>query len=140
MMVSLVQVPNSYVAKLWPQVVPHLLKGRKYWEDFYGLEDFLTMCIRGDLQLWVYIRDKKIKSIGLTALITYPKATYLRYLYVGGEDLRVWREYAYVMENWAKANGATGWEVLGRPGWERIVKKHFAHSSIFEGAYFQGKF
>lgn len=141
MMVTITQVPNNLVAKIWPQVVPHLLKGAKYWEDFYGIEDFLKAAMKGDMQLWVYIKDKKLKAVCFTSLINYPKATYLRYMYAGGSDLRVWRSYAYVIENWAKSRGATGWEILGRDGWNRVGKTYLQKKgAVFFGSYSCGKF
>lgn len=140
MTVSLVQVPNKLIARIWPQAVPWLEKGREYWEDFYDLDDFLRLCIKGDLQLWVYIKDKKVKGVLISALIVYPKAVYLRYLYAGAEDLRVWQNYAYLVENWAKSHGATGWEVLGR-NWGPVVTKKFDSSQgLKKGHYFFGKF
>lgn len=141
MMVTVTQVPNHLIARIWPQVVPHMEKGRKHWEDFYGIEDFLTSCIKGDMQLWVCIIDKKVKAVLFTSLLKYPKATYLRYLYAGGSDLRVWRNYAYLVEDWAKAQGAVGWEILGREGWDRIIKKVLNKSGApVRGSYSTAKF
>ena len=141
MMVTLTQLPNNLIARIWPQVVPHLEKGRKHWEDFYGIEDFLMACIKGSMQLWVFIRDKKITAVAFTSLLTYPKATYLRYMYAGGSDLRVWRDYAYVIENWAKAKGAVGWEILGRDGWDRVAKRYLKYNgALLKGSYISGKF
>lgn len=141
MMISVVQVPNNLVTKLWPQVVPHMEKGRKYWEDFYDIEDFLTASIKGDMQLWLFIRDKKVSAVVFTSLLVYPKGTYLRYLYAGGNGLRVFRSYAYVMENWAKSRGAIGWELLGRDGWQKQVDRVLSKKGpVFKGSYFCAKF
>ena len=140
-MITVTQVPNSHIAKIWPQVVPFLLKGAKYWEDFYGVEDFLKASMSGDMQLWLHIRDKQIKAVLFTSLLVYPKGKYLRYLYAGGSDLRVWQSYAYLIENWAKAQGAVGWEILGRQGWNKVAKRRLqTKGAIFFGSYSCGKF
>lgn len=124
MIVNISSVPPKYLPKIWPQVIPHLLKGEKYWERFYSLDDICAEILAQRMQLWVMIIDKKIKCILLTCIVSYPRGDYLRYVYIGGEGLRVAKDYAYIVENWARERGAIGFEVLGRDPWLRWMKSN----------------
>jgi len=124
-MVTISQVPNKLVNKLWPQVLPFLEKSREYWESYYDPEDLKERCVKGNMQLWVQVLDKKLATVLMTELISYPKCIHLRYTLISGRDLRVAKKYVYIIENWAKLHGAVGWEILGRPEWAAFAKRVF---------------
>lgn len=139
MTVTISQVPNKLVERLWPQCVPILEKAREYWERYYDLKDIKERCIKGNMQLWVQVIDKKIVTVLVTELISYPKCIYLRYTLIAGKDLRVAKKYVYIIENWAKLHGAVGWEILGRAGWLRFASKTFGEPEK-QALWLSGKF
>lgn len=119
---GIVQVVPSYLEYIWPHVVPHLNKGRKYWEDLYDLEDIFNSAYSGTTQLWVYIKEERVDCVLITSVRFYPKSNWLNYEYLGGTNLRDALKHIYVIEKWAKEQGLTGVEVGGRLGLPQLLK------------------
>ena len=139
MTVTVCQVPNKTVEKLWRQVLPILLKAKRYWDRYYDADDIKERCIKGNMQLWVQVIDRKIVTVLITELISYPKCIYLRYTLIAGKNLRVAKKYAYIIENWAKMHGAVGYEILGRTGWLAFVERNFGEPEV-SAVWLCGKF
>lgn len=122
----LANVPTLHVEDLWFKVLPHLLKGKKYWEHLYDAEDIRRDLVLGRQQLWIMVEktEKKVLCVILTQLDNFPKCRVLRILYLGGEDLYPGMMKEMVrLERWALEHGATMIDFLGRTEWQRLVSK-----------------
>lgn len=119
-------VPALHIQDLWFKLLPHLMKGEKYWNQFFDIEDIRHELILGRQQLWIMVEkdQKKILCVVLTQLDQFPKCRVLRILYLGGEDLYpgMMKEMAR-LEQWALDHGATMIDFLGRKEWEKLVGK-----------------
>jgi hypothetical protein len=118
-------VPPLHVNDIWFKVLPHLMKGKEYWEDFYTIEQIKDALVLGRQQLWVMVdRPGKILLFAcLTQIDEFPNKRVLRILYLGGSDLHrgMIKEMAKI-EKWALEKGATMVDFLGRPEWAGLMK------------------
>ena len=124
--VDLFLVPAHHVETLWTQVMPHLLKGEKHWKQFYSIEQIGRNLALGQQRLWVMLEgNKKILGIVLTQMDQYPETRAARILYLGGTGFKRNMMKAMVkVENWAKKNGATTIDILGRDEWFALIKEY----------------
>lgn len=109
-------VANSLIEDVWYQCVPLLMKGEKYWCDYFTLDDIKFACIDGKMQLWVGVNGE-ISVLALTTIDVYPRSKFLRFVYCGG---RGWRHVAHshkMIEMFAKKHGCVGMDAIAREGW-----------------------
>lgn len=116
-------VATSLIDDIWPKIVPHLEKGREYWEDYYELEDILDFLKAGRMQLWVGVSNKEIHIVMLTCINVFPKAKFLHLIYAGGSRLRDVMYYYNNVAKWARSHGIVGMQSLSRPGMVRLLEK-----------------
>jgi len=125
--VGLFLVPVQHVETLWTQVIPHLLKGEKHWKEFYSIEQIGRNLSLGLQRLWVMLEDnKKILGIVLTQVDQYPETKAVRILYLGGTGFKrsMFEGGLTKLEAWAKKNGATVIDILGRDEWFPLIKEY----------------
>ena len=108
------------IDNIWP-VVEHLLK--RVEDHKVHVSDMYEFVRQGDWLLWVcQIPDtNEITSVIITEFIEYPQVTNLRVIFLSGDD----EDWAYgmsVFEDFARINQCHDVEVLGRKGWERVLK------------------
>jgi len=124
-------VPLEHVQSLWTQVIPHLLKGEKHWKEFYSIDQIGRNLFWGHQRLWVMLEgNKKVLGVVLTQLDVYPETRAVRILYLGGTGFkRSFLENGMrKIETWAKKNGATVIDILGRDEWFPLIKE-FGYAS-----------
>lgn len=113
-------VANSLIDDVWYQVAPLLLKGKKYWDDYFSLEDIKRECIEGRMQLWVGVNGE-ITMCALTTIDVYPRGKFLRIVYIGGRN---WRAVAHSHEQikqFALKHSCVGTDTIARDGWMRLL-------------------
>jgi len=79
----------------------------------------------GHYQLWMAF-DEMNSPIGalITTIERYPLMDMLNLLFCGGENLESWHEEMLkVLEMFAKENGGSGMELVGRYGWKPFLEK-----------------
>lgn len=108
------------IDNIWP-VAEHLLK--RVEDHKVHLSDMYEFVRQGVWMLWVcQIPDtNEITSVIITEFIEYPQVTNLRVIFLSGDD----EDWAYgmsVFEDFARINQCHDVEVLGRKGWERVLK------------------
>jgi len=114
-------VANSLIDDVWYQIAPLLLKGEKYWSDYYAINDIKEACRGGTLQLWVGVRGREITVVALTTILVYPRNKYLCFIYCGG---RRWHSVSHShadVVKYAKEHGCAGIDIIARSGWERLL-------------------
>jgi len=121
---SVARVDPQQLQSLWPAVFPHLVYGRKHLEEYLSLEDVYVMVYSGQMQMWLGINEAQIELVGLTQALDYPRCRALRFVWIGGSGVRHYQQYLDWLELCAKRNGCGKIEVLGRPGWLRVLAPH----------------
>lgn len=104
----------------WPLVAPLL---DRVADHKVHVDDMYSFVTDGSWILWVcQIPDTdEITSVIITEFIEYPQVTNLRVIFLSGDD----EDWAYgmsVFEDFARINQCHDVEVLGRKGWERVLK------------------
>lgn len=122
-MIVISLVPQEGIAKVWPIVEPMLAKAAEYTNGRYTTADILTDIATGQQTLWIAIEDGKIIGCTTVSIVLYPNGMKtLCYEYLGGEDVSRWLGEGHkVCMSYAKENGCTKLECLGRSGWKRFL-------------------
>lgn len=108
------------IDNLWP-TIEHMLE--RVTDEKVGVSDVYDFVIDGRWMLWVcQIPDTlEITSVLVTEFIHYPQVCNLRVVFLSGDD----EDWAYgiaVFEDFARINGCHEVEILGRKGWERVLR------------------
>lgn len=86
-----------------------------------SLEDMYNKVVEGEWHLWVATDQDEIYAVAITAFIYYPRSTNLRMIFVSG-DGENWPVALKVFEHFALVNDCHEVEILGRKGWERVLR------------------
>ncbi len=118
----LLLVTPDLLATMWDRVVPLLLQGRQYWEEFSTIDALRAQIEAGQMQLWLCL-DEDGPFIGfLTQFDIYPKTKVCRIVWISGQGLSRVLYALPSIEIWAKRQGASRVEVLGRVGWIKLLE------------------
>lgn len=113
-------VANSLIEDVWYQVVPLLNKGKQYWSDYFTIDDIKLACIEGTMQLWVGVNGE-ISMCAITTIDVYPRAKWLRIVYIGGRGYRhVAHSHKQIVE-YAKKHGCVGTDIIARDKWWSVL-------------------
>lgn len=83
------------------------------WPDVYDA------ILSEKVQLWT-----GEKSAMVTYIYDVPDGKSLCWLLAGGELEEITKGLMPIIEEWAKLEGCTQAEIIGRPGWERVLKDY----------------
>lgn len=106
----------------WPQIVGMLERVPHTW-SVYTLESLYCRALNGDMQIWVVGRDS-IVMVVFTQVATYPAKRLLEIVWAGGnkvipDSLPI---LDATLERFAELQKCDEMLVLGRSGWERVLK------------------
>lgn len=96
-------------------VAARLQRALDHAGNTHTIDDVLAAIERRDAQVWT-----APNSLIVTELVSYPRLTSLRY-WLGAGDLHEVLSLHPEIETWARRNGCTRAEGLGRRGWERVM-------------------
>jgi hypothetical protein len=119
--VELVAIPpyDAHHIEEWfrPLIAPALLRTRKL--DAQSLFDLAEKEL---LQLWVaYDKEKQeVLSGAVTEVAVFSTRKVGRVLLAAGRNLNQWKAFMGRLEEWARAEGCSAIEIIGRPGWGRV--------------------
>ena len=136
-MIHISVVPPEMVSAVWPQAVALLSKAFEYATMKVDPEDVYTDIMKGHQTLWVVFDDTDDSMIGAFTIRVkqYPVGQALCGEHLGGERLTEWSDNLFeIMESYARDLGITKLELIGRRGWEKILrpKGWKASLAIFE--------
>lgn len=119
-------VPPNHVDDIWDIVQSLLAPAVVLTNGRYMLEDIHIAAKSGDMQLWIaFTEDRSIIGCGVTSISEYPSRRLLTVLFVGGSNVRSWREdMINMLERWAKDNQCSGIEAYGREGWAKVLESY----------------
>lgn len=110
----------SAIDNLWPDIADKL--GRVADEKVH-VQDVYDFVMDGTWMLWVcqVPESSEITTVIVTEFIHYPQVTNLRIVFLSGDD-EDWAYGIHVFEDFARINQCHDIEVLGRKGWERVLR------------------
>ena len=115
------------------QPVFHIQAINEHWEDIRvhleavadnkcTVKDMYESVSNGRWLLWVSeIDDSKPPFMVITQFVEYPSSTSLRIVFLAGGD-EDWGTGIKILEDFAKTNKCREIEIIGRRGWERVLK------------------
>jgi hypothetical protein len=124
-MIQLSGVRSEDIPGIWDKVVPLLEKAMKHSEGEHTMDTLLETLETQNSQLWIGHEDGEIVHAGITHILIYKtgkKAAEIFYL--GGSRMKEWLEHINIIESWAKAEGCTSVRIIGRKGWEKVMKDY----------------
>jgi len=107
--------------EVWPEVEPHLQRALDYDGNRMDLPDVYWAVRLESMQLFVAVRGQDIHAAAVTEILKYPNAKVLRCVYAGGTDVLEALHFSDTLEEGARLRGCSQLEIIGRPGWERIL-------------------
>ena len=90
-----------------------------------SLETIFHRVITEECQLWIIFgeEDRPITAL-VTRIENYSLKRMLNFLFIGGAEMGDWLEdLLYATERFAREHGCEGFELVGRPGWKKVLKK-----------------
>lgn len=124
-MSGLVQVPSQHTDSVWMRILPHLLKGKEHWEQFYFADDIRNNLANGRQQLWIMLEgETNVIGCVLGQVDAFPTQTSLRIFFLGGTGFkRNMFDEIKKIENWARQKNVTLIDFLGRDEWYPLLKE-----------------
>ena len=97
----------------YPLLVPRIADALQYADGTHTVADVQAMLVNGQAQLWPGIESAVVTQIRQT-----PQKKVLNVFLAGGEMAEI-RQLMPLLYAWAKAEGCTSGQFMGRKGWER---------------------
>lgn len=120
---SLEKVVGEGIAHAWPALERVLVGDPSMWEGLGSLEAIKAGLFSGGLQLWVLMdEDRKVEFMLLTQLVHYSEFSALRVVWAFGHDPKKAVPSCIDLEYVARSAGCKRLEVIGRGGWEKMLK------------------
>lgn len=95
------------------------------WRGKQTAQSIIDKVGSGAMQLWVLSDSQAaIFAIVLTEIIRYPERQCLRIVGVAGRERTLWMHHLAGIEDYARQVGCTGIELIGRKGWEKVLKDY----------------
>jgi len=113
-------INSTAIDDLWP-TLEHMLE--RVADHKVNQNDIYNFVMDGTWTLWVcqIPETLEVTSVIITEFIHYPQVTNLRVIFLSGDDEN-WAYGMSVFEDFARINQCHDVEVLGRKGWERVLK------------------
>jgi len=118
-------VPVELVDQYWSHVLPMLSKAFDYASMKVDEQDVYTDIMSGDQTLWVAFEGTPLNLVGAftVRVKSFPAGKALCGEHLGGDRLNEWVDELFnTMEGYAIHLGITRLELIGRRGWEKLLK------------------
>lgn len=120
---SLERVTGEGLIHAWPAVERVLQEDVEGWSVLGDLEAIKRGLFSSALQLWVLLDDDRVvRLMVMTQLVFYPDFQALRVVWAKGRDAKEAVMSYEDLETAARNMGCARMEVIGRGGWQRLLK------------------
>lgn len=120
----LVPIPAEQLFDRLPSVAPFIAAGVDASRGKWQMGDAIQRLLRREAQLWGIGSPEGFIAAGVSELVNYPQKRIGRMVSFAGEDAKSWAWVVTQLEHWARCEGATGMELVTRPGWERLMRPY----------------
>lgn len=100
--------------KVWPVLAEKLAS------DAFPAADLERDVLNRDRQMWIAY-DGTVRAVCLTSVLRDGLDT-VTVTHCGGDGMHDWAHFLALIEAWARETGARRFEVVCRPGWERVLR------------------
>lgn len=124
-MIKISAVPPEIVDDYWGLALPLLSKAFKYSATKIDPQDVYEDLMNGNQSLWIAFEGTPINLVGAFTIRikSYPSGMALCGEHLGGERLNEWADQLFeIMESYAHDLEIKNLELIGRRGWEKILK------------------
>jgi hypothetical protein len=115
----------------WPLIEPHL---RRFEHETRttSAETILAQAQNAEAQVWGYQRGGDLRGVCVTRVHEHARGRYCTvWVLVGTFDGRL-RAGLDILESWARSLGCVSMEVIGRPGWARVLHDYRPRALVLE--------
>lgn len=121
---ELLFVDQAALSDVWPIARDNINKALEYSSGRYNEKTVVDGLVSGAMQLWIAVEDGNIHMSLITQIMTYPTGLKVCEIFVlGGLDRNKWLEPGTkVITKYAKELGCSRLQMIGRKGWERVLK------------------
>jgi hypothetical protein len=112
------------MAPYWPGIIACLEKYCARYPHDESVDNIIRQCAAGRRQLWMVLDEKdEVVLAPVTEIVTVDATGAARFVFVevGGSRAREAMPLITEMEAWARAQGCTEFDFVGRRGWERLL-------------------
>ena len=122
------QVPVEDLEFIWSQVKPQI---EKALDGSYSSYDILEYIKQNRMQLWISWNDG-IEASFVTEVCDYPQLRVMRWVLAGGSNMELWLDLVTSkVEDWAKRNNCQRLEIVGRKGWNKVLRDYKPQAVYF---------
>lgn len=109
---------TSLLDKNWERCSEYIEAALKYAHDSHSLADVRQSVEEGTAQFFPFE-----KSAIVTEIVDYPNRSVCR-IWLAGGDMGELLEGEKIVSDWAKSLGCHGMEIIGRKGWQKVLKEY----------------
>jgi hypothetical protein len=123
-MVKVINIPPSVIWNMTEDIDEYIKKAIEHSNGEFNATSIYEKVSQGMMEAWVVSdEDYNIMAVLVTEFITYPLRSMVRVVLCGGDSLEKWVDiFLNKLDEYALNLGANGIEVVGRKGWERVLK------------------
>ena len=129
---SLVYVPTDMAHAIWPLVDTFILNAVHRGVGSHSV--IRDMVLGGRAMLWMAQDGKVIHAVAVSLLVFDQTHKVCEIVACGGKGMREWLPLLKGMERYAKGEGCTSMRLIGRKGWQRMLKDYSPRHVILEKA------
>ena len=107
------------INEVWEKVLPLVNSSLEYADGKWTAESIKTALENKQMQLFIVGKD--VTAIAITQVQQYPAKKVLVVMFCAGSGMNDWVSLMSEFEDWAKEQDCKAVEVIGRPGWERVL-------------------
>ena len=115
-------VPGPMVDGVWDQVSANIAEALRYDSGRFDLEDVREAIRAERAQLWLAFRNAGWIATVVTEVQRYPQKSVLRFWCLEGSGVKENLALERVFEPFARRCDCDQLEIIGRAGWERILR------------------
>lgn len=117
-------VASSVASSVWDLVLPFIERAREACPDYIACRELAPDILRKiegrKYQLWLIHADGQIVAVSVTSVEKMSQGSVCVVQYQSGVDLDGWLDvFKDSITGWARENGCTQMQLVGRKGWER---------------------
>lgn len=122
--VNLVEIAPQLIEQWWEPVRDMVESACSRSGGRYAVQDVLRMLLQRRMQLWVVVEQDGIDAVVIAEIASYPQLRECRILAATGENAGLWVHLVEQVEEWAMHHDCRKIVCIGRPGWEKSMKKY----------------
>jgi len=117
-------IQAAVIPAAWPLVAADIAAALERARGKLEAGDVFVACLTGEMQLWIW-RTPTARAVIVTQITNYKRKRVGQVVICVGENVQEWARPALSrIEEWARANGCGGMELVARPGWRRIFPEY----------------